>query len=60
MERGVLAVGWVESQEAYHQQMTPKLTNKASLAKSIQYMRLERHCDNEPYDMAIWTLKRSN
>jgi hypothetical protein len=54
----VLAIGWVgESQEAYHQQMTPKLANKASSAKSTQYMHLERH--NEPYDIAIWTLKRS-
>jgi hypothetical protein len=58
MERCVSAVGWVgESQEAYHQQMTPKLANKASSAKSTQFMRLERH--NEPYDIAIWTLKRS-
>jgi hypothetical protein len=58
MELCVSAVGWVgESQEAYHQQMTPKLANKASSAKSTQFMHLERH--NEPYDIAIWTLKRS-
>jgi hypothetical protein len=53
-----LAVGWVgESQEAYHQQMTSKLANKASSAKSTQYMLLE--CHNKPYDIAIWTLERS-
>jgi hypothetical protein len=54
----LLALGWIgESQEACHQQMTPKLANKASSAKSAQYMRLEHH--NEPYDIAIWTLKWS-
>jgi hypothetical protein len=53
-----LALGWVgKSQEVYHQQMTPKLANKASSAKSTQYMRLERH--NKPYDIAIWTLNQS-
>jgi hypothetical protein len=29
--------------------MTPKLANKAFLAKSTQYMRLERH--KEPYNI---------
>jgi hypothetical protein len=52
-----LSAGSEKSQEAYHQQMTPKLANKASSAKSTQYMHLERH--NEPYDIACWTLKQS-
>ncbi len=42
-----------KSQEAWHQQMTAKLVNEVSSAKSTQYIHLERH--KEPYNITIWT-----
>ena len=35
--------------------MTPKLANKAFLAKSTQIMRFERH--KEAYNAALWSRK---
>ena len=55
IRRGIPAVAW-KSQEAWNQQMTPKLANEAFSAKSTQIIRLERH--KEPCNTEKWTRKR--
>ena len=51
----MLLLAW-ENQEAWNQQMTPKLMNKAFSEKSTQFMCLE--CHKEPYETTLRTRER--
>ena len=46
----------VKGEEAYHQQMTPKLNKGRFSVDSTQYIRSERH--KNLYNIVIWTHKR--